>query len=79
MRAKCGPLDVYIRAGSRGGGGGGGGLGVTGPPHIHTTQLYALPISFGLGGSRSMKVAIPFGGGDVRGSRNLGGSSTSFK
>ena len=67
--------------------GGGGGGHRTPPPPLHSTAIYkcrSIRISFRLGGLRSMKVAISsfFGGGGgrgVRGSRNLGGSSASFK
>ena len=50
---------------------------------VESTAIYkcrSIRISFRLGGL-SVKVAIPFflGGGGVRGSRNLGGSSASFK
>ena len=70
------------------GGGGGGGAGPGGhrtppPPRQLYINVDLFLISFRLGGLRSMKVASFWGGGGgeggARGSRNLGGSSTSFK
>ena len=73
-----------------GGGGGGGeswGLQDPPPPPPHSTAIYkcrSIWISFRLEGLRSVKMANSFLGGGgreggVRGSRNFGGSSASFK
>ena len=45
-------------------------MGVLGVTAVYIKEVQ---ISFRLGGSRSIKVAVPFRGGGVRGSRNLGG------
>ena len=53
--------------------GGGGVLGVTGPPFPHSTVICrSIWISFRLGGSRSIKVAIFWkGGGGREGGRGV--------
>ena len=72
----------YMRLVNQGriqGGGGGGSWGSQGPPPPpNSTAIYKCKSSFRLGGSRSMKVAIPFflggGGGGGEGVKILGGA-----
>ena len=59
----CAATSTWLNDG--GGGGGGGGHTPTHPQHSYIQMYRSILISFRLGGSRSMKMAIPFGVGGV--------------